>query len=68
MCVLIIDPVISACVGTVWCASRVAYAVGYTRRDRDDGSGRRPGARVFFVMEMALMGMAGVSSYQMIMG
>ncbi|KAM0794098.1 hypothetical protein BDR22DRAFT_788917, partial [Usnea florida] len=26
-------PVISACVGTAWCVSRVAYAVGYTRRD-----------------------------------
>ena len=61
-----LDPVVSSCVGTAWCVSRVAYAVGYTRKDREDGSGRRAGL-MFFVMEMALMGMGGVASYQMIM-
>ena len=62
-----LDPVVSSCIGTAWCVSRVAYTIGYCREDRDDGTGRRIGLS-FFLFEMALTIMAGMTSYQMIMG
>ena len=62
-----VDPVVSACVGTAWCASRVAYTIGYCRKDKSDGSGRLIGAGGSF-LEMALIVMSGMTSYQMIMG
>lgn len=60
-------PVISSCVGTVWCASRVAYTIGYCRKDKSDGSGRRIGTGGS-LMELALIVMSGMTGYQMIMG
>lgn len=62
-----VDPVISACIGTAWCASRLAYTIGYCRKDLSDGSGRRIGAASSF-LELALMVMSGMTGYQMIMG
>ena len=61
------DPVVSACVGTAWCVSRVAYTLGYTRKDKSDGSGRRIGAASNF-LELALIIMGGMTGYEMIMG
>lgn len=63
----VIDPVLSACLGTAWCASRVAYTIGYCRKDKSDGSGRRIGG-VASAFELALMVMSGITGYQMIMG
>ena len=63
----VVDPVVSACMGTVWCVSRVAYTIGYCRKDKSDGSGRRIGLGASLV-EMGLMVMSYVTSYQMIMG
>lgn len=62
-----IDPVISACLGTAWCAGRVAYTIGYCRKDKSDGSGRTIGAAAN-VFELVLMAMGGMTAYQMIMG
>ena len=64
---MMIDPVISACLGTAWCASRVAYTIGYCRKDKSDGSGRRIGT-VGSLFEAVLMVMSGMTGYQMIMG
>ena len=66
--VVVIDPVISACLGTAWCAGRVAYTIGYCRKDKSDGSGRRIGGRVANLLEALLMVVGGVTAYQMIMG
>ena len=62
-----VDPVVSACVGVAWCASRVAYTIGYCRRDKSDGSGRQIGTVGSF-FELALLVMSGMTGYQMIMG
>lgn len=62
-----IDPVVSAAIGTAWCASRVAYTIGYCRKDKSDGSGRQIGVASSF-LEMALMVMSGMTGYQMITG
>ena len=61
-----IDPVISACVGTAWCVSRVAYTIGYCRKDKSDGSGRLIGAGAG-LLEFGLIIMSGLTGYQMIM-
>lgn len=66
-CVCWIDPVVSAAIGTAWCASRVAYTIGYCRKDKSDGSGRQIGVASSF-LEMALMVMSGMTGYQMITG
>ncbi|KAF6225050.1 hypothetical protein HO133_010245 [Letharia lupina] len=60
-------PVVSAAIGTAWCASRVAYTIGYCRKDKSDGSGRQIGVASSF-LEMALMVMSGMTGYQMITG
>ena len=45
----------------------MAYTLGYTRKDKSDGSGRRiGGASNFF--ELALIIMGGMTGYEMIMG
>ena len=64
---LITDPVASACLGTVWCASQVAYTIGYCRKDKTDGSGRRIGMWSY-VAELGLMALSAVTGYQMAMG
>lgn len=66
VCVMI-DPVVSACLGTVWCASRVVYTLGYTRKDKSDGSGRRIGSAIADCFEFSLMIMSGMTGYRMIM-
>ena len=52
--------------GTAWCVSRVAYTIGYCRKDKSDGSGRRIGGAANF-FELALIVMSGMTGYQMIM-
>ena len=37
-------PLTSAALGVGWSVSRVAYALGYTRKDRTDGKGRMAGS------------------------
>lgn len=62
-----LDPVVSACFGTAWCVGRVAYTIGYCRRDKSDGSGRRVGTMAHF-FELGLIIMSGMTGYQMVMG
>lgn len=63
-----IDPVINACLGTAWCVGRVAYTIGYCRKDKSNGSGRQIGSQVANLSEVVLMVMGGMAGYQMIMG
>ena len=69
MCVWcgVVDPVVSAGLGTVWCASRVAYTVGYCRKDKNDGSGRTTAGVLSNVVELVLIVMSGMTGYQTIM-
>ena len=61
-----IDPVFSAVVGLGWCAARVAYGVGYCRRDKERGSGRRIGSSIAGLSELILICMSGVAGYQIV--
>lgn len=61
------DPVVSACLGVAWCASRVAYTIGYCRSDKDDASGRRVGSIPSSLIELALLIMGGMTGYQVSM-
>ena len=47
--------------------SRVAYTLGYLRKDKSDGSGRHIGG-VANLFELALIIMGGMTGYEMIMG
>lgn len=62
-----LDPVVSACMGAAWCVSRVAYTIGYCRRDKDNGSGRRIG-NAASAFEVVMIVMSGMTAYQMLMG
>lgn len=62
------DPVVSACMGAAWCVGRVAYTIGYCRKDRDNGSGRSIGVLPSTLIEWALIIMSGMTGYQMVMG
>ena len=66
--VVAIDPVISACLGAAWCVGRVAYTIGYCRKDKSNGSGRRIGGSLANLFEVVLTVMGGMAGYQMIMG
>ena len=62
------DPVVSACMGAAWCAGRVVYTIGYCRRDKERGSGRRFGATSSNLIEFAMIVVSGMTGYQMLMG
>jgi glutathione S-transferase len=50
-------PVVSAVLGAVWCVTRVLYARGYTRADKERGKGRLVGIW-FWPVQLVLIGMA----------
>lgn len=58
-------PVASSIMGVGWILSRIAYAIGYTRADRDDGKGRLVGAP-FWLFQIGLYGMVGWSGFKML--
>jgi len=60
-------PLIAAVLGLVWNAGRVVYALGYTSREKNDGSGRLSGA-FFWFAQLALYILTGTVGYQLITG
>lgn len=54
--------------GAAWCAGRVAYTIGYCRRDKEKGSGRSLGSGASGLLELAMLVMSGITGYQMLMG
>lgn len=58
-------PVLSSVMGAGWIVSRIAYAIGYTRADRDDGKGRLYGAP-FWLFQLGLYGMVAWSGFKML--
>ena len=63
---MLVDPILSAGMGVVWCAFRVAYTIGYCRRDKENGAGRSAG-RVGSLVELIMLIMGGVAGYQTVM-
>lgn len=59
-------PVTSAVLGGLWAVNRVIYAVGYTRADKNKGSGRLAGTG-YALCEMGLMGIIGKMAFDLIM-
>ncbi|KAF1990988.1 membrane-associated proteins in eicosanoid and glutathione metabolism [Aulographum hederae CBS 113979] len=60
-------PVAASLVGVGWVVCRTAYAVGYTRRDKEGGKGRSVGAP-FWLFQVGLYWMAGSLGYSLLMG
>lgn len=58
-------PLASAVIGAVWGFCRILFAIGYTRTDKKNGSGRLIGLG-FWLCQMALFGMAGKVGFDMI--
>ncbi|KAK8202115.1 hypothetical protein M8818_005641 [Zalaria obscura] len=59
-------PVASSILGVGWMLGRVAYAVGYTAKDKDNGKGRLIGSH-FWLCQLALFGMAATVGVKMIL-
>jgi glutathione S-transferase len=51
-------PIASSVMGVGWSLCRLAYALGYTQKDRKDGKGRLIGSG-FWLFQLGLIGLAG---------
>ena len=58
-------PLTTTALGVGWILSRIAYAIGYTRKDRTDGKGRAVGVP-FFLFQMGLFGLAAWVGIKMV--
>lgn len=56
-------PVTASVMGAGWAASRVAYAIGYTKADRSDGKGRLIGMPQW-LFQLGLYALTGVVGYK----
>ncbi|MDI1488920.1 MAG: hypothetical protein OHK93_008197 [Ramalina farinacea] len=61
-------PLLSAGMGGVWLAARIMYNIGYTRADKEKGSGRNPAGSIAYLPELGLHILTGMTAYSMIMG
>jgi len=59
-------PVGAAVTGVIWTISRYLYAVGYTRKDKNNGSGRLLGSGFWFA-QATLYGMVGKMAWDALM-
>ncbi|KAK5174594.1 uncharacterized protein LTR77_001675 [Saxophila tyrrhenica] len=59
-------PIASSVMGVGWVLSRVVYAVGYTRKDKTDGSGRLIGSG-FWLFELGLYGLTAWSGVKLLL-
>lgn len=59
-------PVASSVLGALWGVSRIVYAVGYTRVDKKNGSGRLYGS-LYALAQLALIGMVGKMGWDVAM-
>ena len=60
-------PVLSAGLGAAWCVTRVGYAWGYCRADKEKGSGRIMFFEVAALIQFAMVGLSGFTGYKMVM-
>lgn len=59
-------PLVTTGLSVVWQVSRILYAVGYTRKDRDDGKGRLIGNGFWFA-QLGLWGLSAWSGIKMVL-
>jgi glutathione S-transferase len=59
-------PRAAAITGVAWCVSRVLYATGYTRKDKEHGNGRYVGIS-FWAAQLVLFLMVGKMGVDLIM-
>ena len=59
-------PITTTVLGVGWMVNRVIYALGYTRADKTDGTGRLVGGGVWF-FQLGLMGLTAWSGVKMVM-
>ncbi|KAF2400790.1 membrane-associated proteins in eicosanoid and glutathione metabolism [Trichodelitschia bisporula] len=59
-------PLPVAIAGGFWNVFRVLYAVGYTRKDKTNGSGRIVGGALASLLQLVLMGVVGKLGYDVI--
>lgn len=58
-------PIAASIMGIGWMASRLVYALGYTRRDKTDGSGRLIGS-TFWLFQTGLFGLTAWTGIKMV--
>jgi len=58
-------PLIASGLGATWAVCRVLFAVGYTRKDKNNGEGRLVGLG-FWLCQLGLYGMTGAVGWKMI--
>ena len=59
-------PLITTGLGVGWLAGRMIYALGYTRKDQQDGKGRLAGS-FFWLFQFGLFGLASWTGVKMVM-
>ena len=59
-------PLTTSALGVGWLVSRVMYAVGYTRKDKTNGSGRMMGS-AHYLFQLGLYGLMIWSGVKMFM-
>ncbi len=59
-------PVASSVMGVGWLISRVVYAVGYTRKDKDKGQGRALGL-TYMLFELGMIALTGKVGWNVLM-
>lgn len=59
-------PLTATALGAGWSVSRIAYALGYTRADKENGKGRLAGL-TFWLFQLGAFGMTGWLGVKMVM-
>ena len=57
-------PVATTLLGLTWVVGRIVYALGYTAKNKDNGSGRLAGG-FFWLAQLGLFILTGMSGYKL---
>lgn len=60
-------PRTSALLGLIWMFGRIMFALGYTRKDKDNASGRVIGFAIQLPMQLTLWGLAAWTGIKMVL-
>ena len=60
-------PVTTSLLGVAWCVNRVIYAVGYTRADKERGTGRFAGSG-WYICQLGLLGLSIYTGTGLLLG
>lgn len=59
-------PRLSTLLGATWIIGRIIFAIGYTQKRKENGSGRMIGFAIQFPMQLGLWALAGWTGIQML--